>query len=77
LRDWPAIAAASSASSTLAHLPDVQINAAKMDASGNIYLAGQTTTDTGTGAAYIARLSSNGTTIFAVTPRSHSRPYFR
>ena len=46
----PAIAAASSPSSTLAHLPNVQINAAKVDASGNIYLAGQTTTSAGSGA---------------------------
>ena len=63
----PAIAAASSPSSTLAHLPNVKINAAKVDASGNIYLAGQTTTSAGSGAAYIARLSPNGTTVYAVT----------
>jgi hypothetical protein len=63
----PAIAAASSLSSTLAHLPNVQIRAAKVDASGNIYLAGQTTTNAGSGAAYIARLSPNGTTVYAVT----------
>ena len=63
----PAIAAASSPSSTIAHLPNVQINAAKVDASGNIYLAGQTTTSAGSGAAYIARLSPNGTTVYAVT----------
>ena len=63
----PAIAATSSPSSTLAHLPNVQINAAKVDASGNIYLAGQTTTSAAPGAAYIARLSPNGTTVYAVT----------
>ena len=63
----PAIAAASSPSSTLAHLPDVQINAAKVDASGNIYLAGQTATNAGSAAAYIARLSPNGAIVYAVT----------
>ena len=63
----PAIAAVSSPSSTLAHLPNVQISAAKVDASGNIYLSGQTTTSAGSGAAYIARLSPNGTTVYAVT----------
>ena len=63
----PAIAAASSPSSTIAHLPNVQINAAKVDASGNIYLAGQTTTSAGSGAAYVARLGPNGTTVYAVT----------
>jgi hypothetical protein len=45
----PATAAASSPISTVAHLPNVQINAAKVDASGNIYLAGQTTTPLGFG----------------------------
>ena len=63
----PATAAASSPTSTIAHFPNVQINAAKVDASGNIYLAGQTTTSGGSGAAYIANLSPNGTTIYAVT----------
>jgi uncharacterized protein (TIGR03437 family) len=62
-----AIAAASSPSSTLAHLPNVRINAAKVDASGNIYLAGQTTASADSGAAYIARLSPNGATVYAVT----------
>ena len=62
-----ATAAASSPTSTIAHLPSVQVNAAKVDAAGNIYLAGQTTTSTGSGAAYIARLSSNGAIIYAVT----------
>jgi uncharacterized protein (TIGR03437 family) len=62
-----AIAAASSPSSTLANLPNVQINAAKVDASGNIYIAGQTTTNAGSGAAYVARLSPDGTTVYAVT----------
>src|ERR1017187_3143200 len=60
----PAIAAASSPSSTIAHLPNVQIKAAKVDASGNIYLAGQTTTNAGSEAAYIAKLSPDGTTTF-------------
>ena len=64
----PAIAAASSASSTIAHLPNnVQINAAKVDASGNIYLAGQTTTSAGSGVAYITKLSPDGTTLYAAT----------
>jgi uncharacterized protein (TIGR03437 family) len=57
-------AAASSPTSTIAHLPGVKINAAKVDSSGNIYLAGQTTTSAGSGAAYIAKLSSNGATTF-------------
>ena len=58
----------SSPTSTIAHLPNVQINAAKVDASGNIYLAGQTTTSAGSGAAYIAKLSPDGTAIlYAVT----------
>ena len=64
----PATAAASSPSSTIAYLPNVQINAAKVDASGNIYIAGQTTTSAGSYAAYIAKLSSDGTTtLYAVT----------
>jgi hypothetical protein len=63
----PAIAAASSPTSTLASLPNVRINAAKVDASGNIYIAGQTATNAGSGAAYIAKLSPNGTTVYAVT----------
>src|SRR5580658_6633690 len=63
----PAIAAAFSPSSTLAHLPNVQINAAKVDASGNIYLAGQTNTSSGSLAAYIARMSPSGMTAYAVT----------
>src|SRR5271156_6413747 len=63
---FPAIAAAFSGS-ILAHLPHVQINAAKVDASGNIYIAGQTSTNAGSGAAYIARLSPNGATVYAVT----------
>ncbi len=63
----PVTAAASSPSSTLAHLPNVLINAAKVDASGSVYLAGQTTPNAGSGAAYIARLSPNGATVYAVT----------
>ncbi len=57
-----ATAMASSPSSTIAHLPNVQINAAKVDASGNVYVAGQTTTSAGSKAAYIAKLSPDGTT---------------
>jgi uncharacterized protein (TIGR03437 family) len=63
----PTIAAAFGPASTLAHLPDVQINAAKVDASGNVYVAGQTPTSAGSIAAYIAKLSPNGTTVYAVT----------
>ena len=63
----PATAAASSPSTTIAHLPNVRINAAKVDASGNIYLAGQTTTGSAGGAAYIAKLSPDGGTIYTVT----------
>jgi uncharacterized protein (TIGR03437 family) len=58
-------AAASSPSSTIAHLPNVQIKAAKVDTSGNIYIAGQTINSVGSGgAAYIAKLSPDGATIF-------------
>jgi len=52
----PTIAAASSPSSAIAYLPSAQINAAKVDASGNIYLAGQTNTNAGSAGAYIVRL---------------------
>jgi uncharacterized protein (TIGR03437 family) len=57
-------AAASAAASIIARLPGVQISAAKVDASGNIYLAGQTATGSGYAAAYIAKLSSDGATTF-------------
>src|SRR5271169_3206379 len=57
-------AAASSPASTIALL-NVQINAAKVDISGNIYIAGRTTSSAGSGAAYIAKLSADGTTIFS------------
>jgi uncharacterized protein (TIGR03437 family) len=64
----PGMAAASSPTSMIAHLPNVQINAAKVDASGSIYLAGQTTTSAGSGAAYIAKLSPDGaTTLYTAT----------
>ena len=59
-----ATVAASSPTSTIAHLPGVQINAAKVDASGNICLAGQTTTSAGSGAAWVAKLSRDGATTF-------------
>jgi hypothetical protein len=62
-----AIAAASTPSSTIAYLPNVQINAAKVDASGNIFIVGQTTTSAGSGAAYIAKLTPNGTAVYALT----------
>jgi uncharacterized protein (TIGR03437 family) len=60
-------AAASSPASTIAHLPNVQLNAAKVDVSGNIYLAGQTTGSTGSRAAYIAKLSPTGASVYATT----------
>jgi hypothetical protein len=63
----PATPAGSSSTSTIAQLPNVQMNAAKVDGSGNIYLAGQTTSSTGSGAAYIAKLSPGGTILYAVT----------
>ncbi len=60
--------AASGATNTIAHLPNTLINAATVDASGNIYLAGQSTPGAAAGAAYIAKLSSEGaTTFYAVT----------
>jgi uncharacterized protein (TIGR03437 family) len=62
-----ATSAASNATSTIVHLPNVQINDGKVDASGNIYLAGQTTTSAGPGAAYVAKVSPNGTTLYAAT----------
>jgi uncharacterized protein (TIGR03437 family) len=63
----PVTTSASSPIGTIAHLPNVRINAAKVDASGNIYLAGQTATGAGSGAAYIAKLSPIGTTVYAAT----------
>lgn len=60
----PSPAAASSPASTIAHLPNVRINAAQVDASGNIYLAGQTTASAASGAAYVAKLSPNGTILY-------------
>jgi uncharacterized protein (TIGR03437 family) len=62
-----AIVAASTPSSAIAYLPNVQINAAKVGASGNIFIAGQTTTSAGSGAAYIAKLTPNGAAVYAVT----------
>jgi uncharacterized protein (TIGR03437 family) len=63
----PATPAVSSPTSTIAQLPNVQMNAAKVDGSGNIHLVGQTTSSTGSGAAYIAKLSPGGTILYAVT----------
>jgi uncharacterized protein (TIGR03437 family) len=48
-----------SATNTIAHLPNIQIKAAKVDSSGNIYIAGQTTSG-----AYLSKLSSDGLTTF-------------
>src|SRR5580704_10207200 len=60
-------AAASSPTTTIAHVANVQINAAKVDASGNIYFVGQTTTGASGGVAYIAKLSPDGGMIFTAT----------
>jgi uncharacterized protein (TIGR03437 family) len=59
-----ATALASGPNSTIVHLPNVQINAAKVDASGKIYLAGHTTTTAGSVAAYISKLSPDGATTY-------------
>ena len=59
----PAAAAPSSPSSTIAHLANVRINAAKVDASGNLYLAGSSAG----GGAYIAKLSPDGSTIYTAS----------
>ena len=59
----PAAAAPSSPSNTIAHLVNVRINAAKVDASGDIYLAGSSAG----GAAYIAKLSPDGSTIYTAS----------
>ena len=66
LSAFPATTAASSTTTTTAHLRNVQIFAAKVDASGNIYLAGQTT-GADSGAAYIAKLSPDGTALYTAT----------
>ena len=64
----PATAAASGPTTAVANLPNARINAAKVDAAGNIYLAGQTTSSAAGSAAYIAKLSPDGaTTYYAVT----------
>jgi uncharacterized protein (TIGR03437 family) len=60
-------AAASSPTTTVTHLPNVQINAAKVDAAGNIYLVGAATTSAASGAAYIAKLRPDGTSLYAVS----------
>ena len=60
-------AADSRTASTISRLPNVQINAAKVDASGNIYLAGHTITSDGSSAAYIAKLSPSGSALYATT----------
>jgi uncharacterized protein (TIGR03437 family) len=51
-------------STTIARLPNVQVNAAKVDASGNIVLAGQTTSTAGAIDAYVSKLSSGGSTTY-------------
>lgn len=51
----------------IAHLANVRINAAKVDASGNIYVVGQLTPAAGPAAAYIGRLNPDGTSSYATT----------
>jgi uncharacterized protein (TIGR03437 family) len=51
-------------SAVIAHLPGVQINVAKVDAAGNIYFAGRTTSTAGSIGAYISKLSPDGSTTF-------------
>src|SRR6201999_443276 len=58
--------AAAAAATTIAHFPNVRMNAAKVDAAGNIYLAGQTTGSAGS-AAYVAKLNPDGSTAFTAT----------
>lgn len=66
-----ASAAASTPAVPIANIPNVQLNAAKVDASGNIFVAGQTTnsasSSAGASAAYLAKLSPNGTIVYSVT----------
>jgi uncharacterized protein (TIGR03437 family) len=57
------ISNSAASTSTITHLPSVQIKAAKVDAAGNIYLAGQTTAS----AAYVAKLNPDGTMIYTVS----------
>ena len=60
----PITAVAAGPSTMIAHLPGVKMNAAKVDASGKIYIAGQITTTAGSIAAYISKLSSDGATTY-------------
>ena len=62
----PATCTASTASSTIARLPNLQINAAKVDGSGNIYLAGSESSGVSV-AAYFAKLTPDGTFLYSVT----------
>jgi uncharacterized protein (TIGR03437 family) len=65
----PVCGAAAGASTTLAHLPNTGVNAVKVDASGNIYIAGFQGTG-GTPASYdafVAKLSPDGSKIFYST----------
>ena len=60
--------AAASPANVIAHLSNVRINAAKVDAVGNIYVAGQSPIAGDGYAAYVAKLSADGATIYyAVT----------
>jgi uncharacterized protein (TIGR03437 family) len=66
LSAFSAALAVSNPTTTVAHLPNVLSNAAKVDASGNIYLAGQNVSATSS-SAYIAKLGPDGATIYAVS----------
>jgi uncharacterized protein (TIGR03437 family) len=51
------------AAATLAHLPNTSINAAKVDAAGNIYIAGYQGA-VGAASAFVSKLSSDGSKVF-------------
>jgi uncharacterized protein (TIGR03437 family) len=67
--------AAAGPSTTLAHLPNTSINAVKVDASGNIYVAGfQGTAGTpGSSDAFVAKLSPDGSKILYSTKFAGSK----
>lgn len=67
LLSLPITAVAAGPNSPIAHLPNVKIYAAKVDASGKIYIAGQITTPAGSIVAYISTMSSDGTTTYYTT----------
>ena len=67
--------AAAAPSTTLAHLPNASINAVKVDASGNIYVAGfQGTVGTPDSYdAFVAKLSPDGSKILYSTKFAGSK----